>query len=89
MTAKLSESSVLGSSRKSVAASPSTGGIKKKSKEKGKVVYQGIAARDFKLSLAVAEFWEIVTATVTDGMLVITFSKELPEEKKPKSIDIN
>ena len=62
---------------------------KKKSKEKGKVVYQGIAARDFKLSLAVAEFWEIVTATVTDGMLVITFSKELPEEKKPKSIDIN
>jgi HSP20 family molecular chaperone IbpA len=36
----------------------------------------------------VAEFWEIKDAKVEDGMLVITFVKELPEEKKPKVIDI-
>jgi molecular chaperone IbpA len=61
---------------------------KKKDKQKGEVVYQGIATRDFELKLAVAEFWEIKDATVEDGMLTITFTKELPEEKKPKVIDI-
>lgn len=62
---------------------------KKKVKQKGEVLYQGIATRDFELKLAVAEFWEIKDATVEDGMLTITFTKELPEEKKPKVIDIN
>lgn len=61
---------------------------KKKGKTEGEVVYQGIAGRNFTLSLAVAEFWEIKDAKVEDGMLVITFVKELPEEKKPKVIDI-
>lgn len=61
---------------------------KKKDKDKGEVVYQGIAGRNFSLKLAVAEFWEIKDAKVEDGMLVITFVKELPEEKKPKVIDI-
>ena len=61
---------------------------KKKEKQKGEVVYQGIAARNFELKLAVAEFWEVKTAEVEDGLLTITFTKELPEEKKPKVIDI-
>jgi molecular chaperone IbpA len=61
---------------------------KRTEKQKGEVVYQGIAARDFKLSLAVAEFWKITKASVEDGMLSVTFEKELPEEKKPKVIDI-
>jgi molecular chaperone IbpA len=61
---------------------------KKKGKQKGEVVYQGIATRDFTLKLAIAEYWEVTNATVKDGMLIITFKKELPEEKKPKIIDI-
>lgn len=61
---------------------------KKKDKQKGEVLYQGIAARDFELKLAVAEFWLIQDAKVEDGMLTVTFIKELPEEKKPKVIDI-
>ena len=61
---------------------------KKKGKQEGEIVYQGIAGRNFTLSLAVAEFWEIKDAKVEDGMLVITFVKELPEEKKPKVIEI-
>lgn len=61
---------------------------KKKDKQKGEVLYQGIATRDFTLKLAVAEFWEIKEAKVEDGMLTITFIRELPEEKKPKLIDI-
>jgi molecular chaperone IbpA len=61
---------------------------KKTGKAKGEVLYQGIAARDFSLALAVADFWEVTAATVEDGMLAITFTKELPEEMKPKVIDI-
>lgn len=61
----------------------------KKDKAQGKVLYQGIATRDFELSLAVAEFWEITGAVVKDGMLTITFHKELPEDKKPKVIEID
>jgi len=58
-------------------------------KQKGEVVYQGIATRDFKLSLAVAEYWEVTKANLENGMLTIQFKKELPEEKKPKVIEIN
>jgi molecular chaperone IbpA len=62
---------------------------KKESKQQGEVVYQGIAARDFYLELAVAEFWEITNARLENGMLTIQFNKEVPEEKKPKVIEIN
>jgi molecular chaperone IbpA len=61
---------------------------KKEDKQEGEVVYQGIATRDFKLELAVAEYWEITNARLEDGMLTVQFNKELPEEKKPKVIDI-
>jgi molecular chaperone IbpA len=61
---------------------------KKKDKQRGDVLYQGIASRNFELKLAVAEYWEITDASVEDGMLTVTFTKELPEEKKPKVIDI-
>jgi molecular chaperone IbpA len=61
---------------------------KKEDKQRGDVVYQGIAGRDFRLQLAVAEYWEITNATIENGMLTIQFNKELPEEKKPTVIDI-
>ena len=62
---------------------------KKVGKAEGEIVYQGIAARDFKLELAVADYWKVKDAAVKDGMLTVTFEKELPEEKKPKVIDIS
>ena len=61
---------------------------KKKDKQRGEVVYQGIATRDFKLELAVAEYWEVTNALLENGMLTVQFNKELPEEKRPKVIDI-
>jgi len=62
---------------------------KKKDKQLGEVVYQGIATRDFKLELAVAEYWEVTNALLENGMLTVQFNKNLPEEKKPKVIDIH
>ena len=59
-----------------------------KNKDKGEILYQGIATRDFELKLAIAEFWRVNGAALNNGMLTITLQRELPEEKKPKVIDI-
>ena len=61
---------------------------KKKDKQQGDVLYQGIASRNFELKLALAEYWVVTNASVEDGLLTVTCVKELPEEKKPKVIDI-
>jgi molecular chaperone IbpA len=63
-------------------------GEKKAKKEAGAVVYNGIANRDFTLTFALADYYEVQDATVEDGMLTITLFKNVPEEKKPKVIDI-
>lgn len=65
-----------------------TGKKGKKNKTEGEVLYQGIAARDFTLRLAIAEYWRVNGAALNNGLLTVTFQKELPEEKKPKVIDI-
>lgn len=65
------------------------GNKKKQKKEEGEIIYQGIAARDFTLTFALAEYYEVLDASVEDGMLTITLFKNVPEEKKPKQIEIN
>ena len=52
-------------------------------------IHKGIATRDFKLELAVAEYWEVTNALMENGMLTVQFNKMLPEEKKPKVIAIS
>lgn len=60
----------------------------KEDKQQGEVVYQGIATRNFKLSLAIAEYWEVTSALLENGMLTVKFNKNFPEEKKPKVIPV-
>jgi molecular chaperone IbpA len=60
----------------------------KEEKQEGEIVYQGIATRNFKLSLAIAEYWEVTHANLENGMLTVQFNKNLPEEKKPKVIPV-
>lgn len=54
----------------------------------GELLHQGIAERDFVLNFALAEFIEIASADLKDGMLTIKLELRLPEEKKPRHIDI-
>ena len=54
----------------------------------GEMLHQGIAERDFVLNFALAEFIEIASAELKDGMLTIKLELRLPEEKKPRRIDI-
>jgi len=52
-------------------------------------VHKGIAGRNFKRSFTLPEYFEVVGAEMADGMLLITLERQIPEEKKPKTIKIN
>ncbi len=51
-------------------------------------VYQGIAARDFTRSFALAENVRILGATVKNGILSITLEHVVPEAETPQKIAI-
>lgn len=51
--------------------------------------HRGIAARNFKKSFRIAEFFEVNNAVLEDGILTVTFVKNVPEEAKPKTIAIS
>ena len=53
-----------------------------------KIIHQGIAQRNFELKFALAEYVEVTSVKLEDGLLSIKLEKNLPEEKKPKVIDI-
>ena len=52
------------------------------------VLHKGIAARKFTRSFALGEYMEVSSASLENGMLSIKVVRELPEEKKPKTIKI-
>jgi molecular chaperone IbpA len=50
--------------------------------------HKGIATRSFTRSFALGEYMEVTGAEFENGMLSIIIERIIPEEKKPKSIDI-
>jgi molecular chaperone IbpA len=52
------------------------------------IVHKGIAGRKFTRSFALGEYMEVTGAEMKDGMLHINVDRIVPEEKKPKTIDI-
>jgi molecular chaperone IbpA len=54
-----------------------------------KYVHKGIANRKFTRSFTLPEYTEVLKAETRDGILEITLVRVVPEEKKPKVIEIN
>jgi molecular chaperone IbpA len=52
-------------------------------------VHKGIAGRKFTRSFTLPEYFEVVGAHMEDGILKINLERNIPEEKKPKSIKIS
>jgi molecular chaperone IbpA len=50
--------------------------------------FRGIANRSFSKSFRIAEYFEVSDASLEDGILSVKFTKNLPEEAKPKLIAI-
>jgi molecular chaperone IbpA len=51
-------------------------------------VYKGIAARQFRQTFALADHVKVTASELKDGVLTIGLERELPEEKKPRLIEI-
>ena len=54
----------------------------------GQVLHKGIATRKFTRTFALGEYMEVDRAEMADGILDIFVERNIPEEKKPKTIKI-
>ena len=52
------------------------------------VLHKGIAARKFTRTFALGEYMEVDRAEMADGILDVFVERNIPEEKKPKTIKI-
>jgi molecular chaperone IbpA len=55
----------------------------------GEYLVHGISMRDFERTFTLAEYVEVTSAEMVNGILSIRLERIVPEEKKPKSIAIN
>jgi molecular chaperone IbpA len=51
-------------------------------------IYKGIAGRKFARSFALPEYFEVDKASMLNGILYIDLCRNIPEDKKPKKIEI-
>jgi molecular chaperone IbpA len=51
-------------------------------------LHRGLALRDFERKFTLAEHMQIVSATIKNGILQIRIEREIPEEMKPRVIDV-
>lgn len=54
----------------------------------GDYLHRGIAARAFKRQFELADFVEVESAVLENGLLMIKLVRELPESMKPRRIEI-
>jgi molecular chaperone IbpA len=54
----------------------------------GEVIHHGIAQRNFTTTFALGEFVQVVDAQMADGILSIKLETHIPDEKKPKVIEV-
>lgn len=58
-------------------------------KNESKYLYQGISNRAFERKFNLADYVEVTSADLANGLLSISLKKEIPETMKPKKISIN
>lgn len=51
-------------------------------------LHRGLAFRDFERYFRLEGYLEVVNAEIKDGLLIIKLKRNIPEEKKPKEIEI-
>lgn len=60
----------------------------KEGKRDDEFLHRGIGTRDFTSQFVLGEYVEVDTASMTDGILAIELERRIPEEHKPKLIEI-
>jgi molecular chaperone IbpA len=65
-----------------------TGQSAPNSEEGKEFLYRGIAGRNFERRFQLADHVKVSGAKLTNGLLTIELQREIPEEKKPRAIEI-
>ena len=60
----------------------------KAGEKQGEVLYQGIAARAFERRFQLADYVQVQGASLENGLLHLDLVREVPEAKKPRTIQI-
>jgi molecular chaperone IbpA len=63
-------------------------GQKKEEKERREMLHQGIAYRHFKQTFNLADHVKVVGASLDNGLLSVELVREVPEQLKPRRIEI-
>lgn len=61
---------------------------KKDTSQDTQFTHRGIANRDFSLTFNLGEYVEVTETSYVNGLLVISLERIVPEEKKPRKIEI-
>ncbi len=64
-------------------------GQKKAEQAQHQILHQGIASRNFKQSFSLADHVKVESAGLENGLLWIDLVREVPEELKPRKIEIS
>ncbi len=62
---------------------------RKDGEDEGEYLHRGIAGRSFERRFDLADHVRVEGASLTDGLLTITLRREVPEELKPRRIEIS
>ena len=83
---------IAGFSKDDVEVSVDNGSLiikgEKTEEENNNVLHKGIATRKFTRTFALGEYMEVDRAEMADGILSVFVERNIPEEKKPKTIKI-
>lgn len=63
-------------------------GRKKERKDESTFLHRGIATRDFRREFQLADHVSVTGANLSNGLLTIDLMREVPEEMKPRRIEI-
>ena len=63
-------------------------GEKKEAEKERAFLYRGIASRAFERRFQLADYVEVRSADVKDGLLSVDLEREVPERLKPRTIEI-
>ena len=63
-------------------------GQKHPEQENQQLLYRGIATRNFKQSFNLADYVKVTNASLENGLLTVDLVREVPEEMKPRRIQI-
>lgn len=56
--------------------------------EDSSYVYRGIAGRQFRQTFALADHVKVLGSELRDGILTVDLERDVPEEKRPRQIEI-